>query len=55
MLVLSRRLHESILIGEDITITVVRIRPDEVRLGIEAPKAVNIARDNIKAVPPETK
>ena len=45
MLVLGRKLNEKLLIGEDIVITVVRIRPGEVRIGIDAPKDLNIARE----------
>ena len=38
MLVLSRKKNESIVINDDITIVVVEIRGDKVRLGVEAPK-----------------
>ena len=44
MLVLSRTNDESIVIGNDITITVVAIRGDKVRLGIDAPKEVSVHR-----------
>ncbi len=47
MLVLSRRLDERILIGEDIVITIVGIREDKVRVGIEAPRAVSILREEL--------
>ncbi len=47
MLVLSRFLNESITIGENIVITVVGIRGDKVRLGIEAPKEVIIHRPEV--------
>ena len=47
MLVLSRKENESIYIGEDIRITVVRILGDKVRLGLEAPDDVIIARKEI--------
>ncbi len=46
MLVLSRRLHESIQIGGEITIVVVSISRDKIRLGIEAPKHLPIVRDD---------
>ena len=44
MLVLSRNTDESIVIGNDITITVVAIRGDKVRLGIDAPKEIPVHR-----------
>ena len=51
MLVLSRKLSQQILIGSDITITVVRIEGNQVRLGIEAPAGVSILRDELVARP----
>ena len=47
MLVLSRRRDESIMIGEDITVTIVDIRGDKVRLGIDAPKNISVHRDEV--------
>jgi carbon storage regulator len=47
MLVLSRDKGESIQIGDDITVTVCRIGPNTVRIGIEAPREVNIARTEL--------
>lgn len=44
MLVLSRKRNESIVINSDITITVVDIRGDKIRIGIEAPKDVPVDR-----------
>ena len=52
MLVLSRKLMEKIYIGDDIVITVVRLERDKVRLGIEAPRDVNIVRAEISDSPP---
>lgn len=49
MLVLSRKLDEVIHIGPDIKIRVVKIGPSTVRLGIEAPRSVDIHRDEIRA------
>jgi len=46
MLVLSRKRNETIRIGDDITITVVRIGPNSVRIGIEAPPEVKVVRDD---------
>ena len=48
MLVLSRRREESIGIGEDIQITVVDVRGDKVRLGIEAPASVCVHRKELR-------
>lgn len=47
MLVLSRKPGERILIGDDIAVTVVRIGPNTVRLGIDAPRTMNIVRDEL--------
>lgn len=47
MLVLSRKKFESIMIGEDIEISVVEIAPGQVRLGIKAPRDVEIHRKEI--------
>jgi carbon storage regulator len=47
MLVLSRKKNESIIINNDITITVVEIRGDKVRLGIVAPKEVPVHRQEV--------
>lgn len=47
MLVLSRHRDESIIIGDDIVVTVVDIRGDKVRLGIEAPTKVPVHRQEV--------
>ncbi len=47
MLVLSRKTSERILIGDDVAITIVRIGPNSVRIGIEAPKTMNIVREEL--------
>jgi carbon storage regulator len=47
MLVLSRRLNESIQIGEDIEVTVIDVRGDVVRLGISAPQKTQIWRKEL--------
>ena len=44
MLVLSRQKNESIMIGDDVKITIVDVRGDKVRLGIEAPKHIPVHR-----------
>ncbi|MCX6721556.1 MAG: carbon storage regulator CsrA [Candidatus Staskawiczbacteria bacterium] len=47
MLVLSRKKNESIVINDDITIVVVEIRVDKVRLGVEAPKEIPVHRREV--------
>ncbi|HOQ04518.1 MAG TPA: carbon storage regulator CsrA [Anaerohalosphaeraceae bacterium] len=47
MLVLSRQKDESIMIGDDIEITIVDVRGDKVRLGINAPRKVEVHRKEI--------
>jgi carbon storage regulator len=49
MLVLSRKLSQQILIGSDITITVVKFDGHQVRLGIEAPADISILRQELVA------
>ncbi len=44
MLVLSRRVGESIVIGDDVTVTVLEVRGDIVRVGIDAPRSVAVHR-----------
>ena len=48
MLVLSRKAGERILIGDNITVTVVRIAPGVVRIGVDAPADLPIVREEIK-------
>ncbi len=60
MLVLSRKKGESIVISNDITITIVDIRADKVRLGVEAPTTVPVHRKEVyeaiqRAYPKEQK
>ncbi|MHC5061210.1 MAG: carbon storage regulator CsrA [Planctomycetota bacterium] len=47
MLVLSRQKEESIIIGDDIEITIVDVRGDKVRLGINAPREISVHRKEI--------
>jgi carbon storage regulator len=47
MLVLTRKKNESIAIGDDITLTVVEVRPDRVRLRVDAPKDIPVHRQEV--------
>ncbi|WP_428303868.1 carbon storage regulator CsrA [Lacipirellula sp.] len=47
MLVLSRKRDQSIVINDDITIVVVEIRGDKVRLGVEAPREIPVHRNEV--------
>ncbi len=47
MLILSRRLGERIVIGEDVVISVVEVRGDQVKLGIDAPRNVKVYRQEV--------
>jgi len=49
MLVLSRRPNQSIIISNDIVVTVIEVRGDQVRLGIKAPRSVTVHRDEVAA------
>jgi carbon storage regulator len=48
MLVLSRRVGEKILIGDSVAVTIVRIAPGIVRVGVEAPPEMPIVREELK-------
>lgn len=52
MLVLSRKPGERILIGDNVAVTIVRIGPNTVRLGIDAPREMNIVREELCVTPP---
>jgi carbon storage regulator len=47
MLILSRKINEKIKIGEDITLTVIELRGDQVKIGVEAPKHVKVFRQEV--------
>lgn len=47
MLLLTRKIGESILIGDDIVVTIVELRGNQIKVGIDAPKEVSIVRPEI--------
>ena len=47
MLILTRRVGESVVIGEDVTVTVLGVKGNQVRIGINAPKNVAVHREEI--------
>jgi carbon storage regulator len=47
MLILTRRVGEAMKLGDDITVTVLGVRGNQVRIGIDAPKSVAIQREEI--------
>ena len=47
MLVLTRKVHQSIIIGDDVEVVVLEVRGEQVRLGIRAPKEVAVHRKEI--------
>jgi len=47
MLILTRRVGEALKIGDEVSVTVLRVKGDQVRLGIEAPKTVTVHREEL--------
>jgi carbon storage regulator len=47
MLILTRRVGESLIIGDDITVTVLEVNGKQVRIGIKAPKTVAVHREEV--------
>ena len=47
MLILTRRVGENVVIGEDIVISIVEVRGDAVRIGIQAPRSVSVHREEV--------
>jgi len=47
MLILSRKTNEKIMIGDDISISIIEIRGDQVRIGVDAPKSVKVFRQEV--------
>ena len=47
MLILTRRVGEALMIGDNVTVTVLGIKGNQVRIGVNAPKSVSVHRDEI--------
>ena len=47
MLILSRKVNEKIMIGDDISVSIIEIRGDQVRVGVDAPKTVKVFRQEV--------
>lgn len=47
MLILTRRVGESLIIGDDVTVTVLGVKGNQVRLGVNAPRDVSVHREEI--------
>lgn len=56
MLILSRKVDQKIKIGNDITLTIIEVRGDQVKIGVEAPKNVKVFRQEVfEAIQSENK
>ena len=49
MLALSRKVNESIIIGNDIEVTILEVKGDQVKIGINAPKSIPVYREEVYA------
>ena len=47
MLILTRRVGETVMIGDEVTVTVLRVKGNQVRLGVNAPKTISVQREEI--------
>jgi carbon storage regulator len=51
MLVLTRKLGQRLMIGDNVVVTVLSLHNGQVRLGIEAPRSISIRREELEAIP----
>ena len=49
MLILSRKTNEKIVIGDDITISIIEIKGDQIRIGVDAPRHIKVFRQEVLA------
>lgn len=54
-LVLTRKVGQKVLVGGDIVITIVRVKGSRVRVGVKAPRAVRVLREELRPKAPNTK
>lgn len=47
MLILTRRIKESLIVGDDIQVTILGVKGNQVRMGIEAPKQISVHREEV--------
>lgn len=47
MLILSRKINEKIMIGDNVSVSIIEIRGDQVRIGVDAPKTVKVFRQEV--------
>jgi carbon storage regulator len=52
VLVLTRRKNQSIVIGDDVVVTVLEVKGDQIRLGITAPREIQVYREELLSDPP---
>jgi len=47
VLILTRRVGETLMIGDEVTVTVLRVKGNQVRLGVKAPKTISVQREEV--------